>query len=147
LPGASSATGEPRITLPAALLANASPGSDSSAPVKAPLKADSTEAPVLARVAPTDPAKAAPLPNMATPPEPTPAKPAVKGSAQIQEYINKLRITGIRAAGTESKVLMNDRVYKVNDMVDRAIGLKLTAVAADRLTFVDENGVEYIRNF
>jgi len=35
----------------------------------------------------------------------------------------------------------------VNDIVERMLGLRLTGVAADRLSFTDENGVVYTRNF
>jgi len=67
--------------------------------------------------------------------------PVAKADARIQTYIDALRVTGIRASGTDSKVLMNDRVFRVNDIVERSLGLRLTGVAADRLSFTDENGL------
>jgi hypothetical protein len=73
--------------------------------------------------------------------------PVAKPDARIQTYIEALRVTGIRASGTDSKVLMNDRVFRVNDIVERSLGLRLTGVAADRLSFTDENGMVYTRNF
>ena len=73
--------------------------------------------------------------------------PVAKPDARIQTYIDALRVTGIRASGTDSKVLMNDRVFRVNDVVERSLGLRLTGVAADRLSFTDENGLVYTRNF
>jgi hypothetical protein len=54
---------------------------------------------------------------------------------------------GIRSSGTDSKVLMNDRVYRVNDYVDRILGVKLVSVSRDTLTFTDANGVTYVKNF
>lgn len=66
---------------------------------------------------------------------------------KILAYVDTLRVTGIRAAGSDSKVLMNDHVYRVNDIVDHALGLKLTGVATNALTFEDERGVIYTRNF
>ena len=42
---------------------------------------------------------------------------------------------------------MNERVYRVNDIVDRALGVRLTKVAVDSLTFSDANGVSYIKYF
>ena len=54
---------------------------------------------------------------------------------------------GIRSSGNESKVLMNDRVYRVNDIVDRNLGVKLTKVAPDSLTFTDANGATYVKYF
>ena len=81
--------------------------------------------------------------------EPAPSRTALKlrPDPKILAYIDAVRITGIRAAGVDSKVLMNDRVFRVNDMVDRTLGLRLTAVEASALIFEDERGVVYTRNF
>jgi hypothetical protein len=74
---------------------------------------------------------------------PEPAKP----SAQIQTLVDGFRVTGVRVSSTDSKVLMNDRVYRINDTVERTHGLKLVEVNADHLVFVDEHGFRYQRNF
>jgi hypothetical protein len=42
---------------------------------------------------------------------------------------------------------MNDRVYRVNDTVERTLGVKLTKVEADQLTFADDNGLVYVKSF
>ena len=42
---------------------------------------------------------------------------------------------------------MNDRVYRVNDVVDRTLGVRLIHVATDGLTFSDAKGVSYTKNF
>jgi len=47
----------------------------------------------------------------------------------------------------DGRVLMNDRVYRVNDVVDRTLGIKLITVAVDTLTFADPNGVVYVKHF
>ena len=62
-------------------------------------------------------------------------------------YIDALRITGIRAVGSESRVIMNDRVYRINDIVERSLSLRLTKVDADHLTFTDANGANYVKYF
>ena len=62
-------------------------------------------------------------------------------------FIEAIRVTGIRSFGNESRVLMNDRVYRVNDIVERNIGLKLTAVNADSLVFTDPRGKTYFKKF
>ena len=41
--------------------------------------------------------------------------------------------------------MINDKVYRINDVVDRALGLKLSDVRSDRLTFTDERGGTYVR--
>lgn len=89
--------------------------------------------------------------SIATPEAPPAARPgppaAPQQSRKILAYIDGLKVTGVRAAGSDSKVLMNDRVYRVNDMVDYELGLRLTGVATAELTFVDDNGVVYTKTF
>lgn len=92
------------------------------------------------------------LPIVSTPAAPIePAGPRstlkARPDPRILAFIDTVRITGIRASGADSKVLMNDRVFRVNDMVDRTLGLRLTAVEANALIFEDERGVIYTRNF
>jgi hypothetical protein len=76
-------------------------------------------------------------------------KPVAPGTQDIRilTLLDALRVTGIRSSGAESKVLMNDRVYRINDMIDYTLGIKLTKVAADSLTFTDPNGTVYVKNF
>jgi len=40
---------------------------------------------------------------------------------------------------------MNDRVYRVNDVVDRGLGLRLIEVQSGRLDFEDARGVRYTK--
>ena len=86
-------------------------------------------------------------------PPPAPAAEAPRAAApgsqdiRILTLLDSFRVTGIRSSGTESKVLMNDRVYRINDMVDYTLGIRLTKVATDSLTFVDANGTVYVKNF
>lgn len=105
-----------------------------------------------------------PPPRSATPasasvrPSPPPSRlppsvpvPSVAGTAQpdprIQAFVDAIKVAGIRSSGTESKVLMNDHVFRVNDIVDRSLNLRLIEVQADSLTFVDENSVVYRKSF
>jgi hypothetical protein len=43
-------------------------------------------------------------------------------------------------------VLIGERVYKVNDIVDRTLGLRLIKVSPGVLTFADANGATYAKN-
>jgi len=43
--------------------------------------------------------------------------------------------------------LMNDRVFRVNDIVERTLGLKLIKVEPELLTFSDGNGMIYTKQF
>jgi hypothetical protein len=90
-------------------------------------------------------AATAPTPTVAV--APTPSEPAAP-SLRMIEAIEALRVAGIRAGtGSDAKVLMNDRVYRIGDTVDHALGIKLTAVTANSLSFRDASGATYTRNF
>ena len=104
-----------------------------AAPISAPPTAEANTPPV-----------ASPEIRPAAPPPPASAG---KFDARAQAYVDALHVTGIRASGDDSKVLMNDRVFRLNDIVERSLGLRLTGVAAERLSFTDANGVVYTRNF
>ena len=66
---------------------------------------------------------------------------------RIISFVDAIRVAGIRSSGSDSKVLMNDKVFRVNDVVDRMLNVRLTDVQTDSLTFVDSNGVTYTKNF
>ena len=113
-----------------------------------------TEAPAQAEPEPIVLAQAAvesePAPEVTVPqppePEPLPV-PIARPDVAVYTFIDQLQVMGVRFSGADSKVLMNDRVYRVNDLIDRTLGLRLTAVTQDRLTFVDANGASYTKNF
>jgi len=42
---------------------------------------------------------------------------------------------------------MNEKVYRVNDLVERTLAIRLTKVEADTLTFTDANGIVYVKSF
>lgn len=132
---------------PAAETPRAQPAAPSTAPdippapVPAPAAAAASSPSVLAATTPPPAAVPAPVPE--PPPAPKPAAP----NERVTAFVEAVRVTGIRSSGTESKVLMNERVYRVNDIVDRTLNLRLTKVAPEGLTFTDANGVTYVKNF
>lgn len=83
----------------------------------------------------------------AAPVEAVPVAPARQPELHIQLFVDAIRVMGIRSSGGESKVLMNDRVYRVNDIVDRVLVLKLVKVEPEMLTFTDANGMVYTKSF
>ncbi len=115
------------------------------APV-APHKPEASAPAVVAVPAPSVPAAAI---DVAVPPKPEPAKPALPGKLEPRaiNYIESLHVAGIRASSTDAKVLMNDRVYRVGSIVEREMGLKLTGITSNSLTFEDEHGASYTRTF
>jgi hypothetical protein len=120
------------------------PSKPAASPASAAAPADLSPTPL----APTPESRPAPaIAKTPTDASPTPPAPEPKPDEHVQQFIEALRVTGIRASGGDSKVLMNDRVYRVNDIVDRTLGLKLTKVSADYLTFTDANGATYVKYF
>jgi hypothetical protein len=66
---------------------------------------------------------------------------------RVTAFVDAVRVTGIRSSGAESRVLMNERVYRVNDIVERTLNIRLVNAAADSLTFSDPRGVTYVKRF
>ena len=103
--------------------------------------------PVVVLTPPVDPATTATDPSppamVITQLPPGLAKP----DERIVVFVEALKVAGIRSSGNESRVLMNERVYRVNDVIDRALGVKLVSVAANALTFADPNGATYQKQF
>jgi hypothetical protein len=139
----SAPTPKPAGTVPAA------PAVTFNLPIAAP--AAEEHPPVAATVTPPAlPVETKPAAVVSTPPvevKPVPAAPAAKLGPKEINFIESLRIAGIRASATDSKVLMNDRVYRTGDIVEHDLGLKLIAITSNSLTFEDERGARYTRNF
>jgi hypothetical protein len=83
------------------------------------------------------------------PPKPEPVRPAAPAKLEPRaiNYIEGIRVAGIRASATDSKVLMNDRVYRLGDMVEHELGLRLVEITPHSLTFEDDRGARYTRSF
>ena len=64
---------------------------------------------------------------------------------RVAAYVDSIRVTAIRA--NDNKVIMNDRVYRVNDIVERTMNIKLVKVEPNSLTFADPNGMTYVKYF
>jgi len=95
------------------------------------------------------PAPAAPIVEQ---PPATPAQAPVLVVAPLPDeriiaYVDAIRVTGIKSSGNESKVMMNDKIYRVNDVVERLLGVKLIKVEPEMLTFSDAHGVTYTKTF
>jgi hypothetical protein len=115
------------------------------APTTATASAPVTVAPVIAETKPvvveSVAAAAPPPPSVESP------RPIFKMEPKAVTYIEGVRVAGIRYSGSDSKVLMNDHVYRVGDIVEHQLGLKLAVISAGALTFEDERGARYTRNF
>jgi len=146
--------------LPPALAAE-SPVQPSPEPIVAPpttselaitsfvaLKPVAVELPPVAPTIPEAMANAAPPGQLSIAlPTASPDTPSASRDESIYAFIDKIKVTGIRSSGADSKVLMNARVYRVNDLVDRSLNLRLTKVEPDSLTFADARGTSYTKKF
>jgi hypothetical protein len=155
---------------PAAITASVAP----IVPVAAETNLPALEIPALSLPAKSDPPVAAistpagpALPPAETKVEPIPPSPVAAAKAasepsitaasaaprpgvpdeRVHAYLDALRVTGVRTSGASSRVLLNEKVYRLNETVDRNLALKLTGVETDFLTFTGANGMEYRKNF
>jgi hypothetical protein len=114
-----------------------------SVPVSQPVAAPPTPAPT----APVTAAKAPP-PVVRAVERPAAAAPEPQGRNDlVQGIVDRLHVSGARAAGADSKALIDGHVYRVNDIVDKTVGLKLVKVEPDRLTLVDAQGSTYDKTY
>lgn len=125
------------------------PSAAKPSPAAPPTTAAASPEPVPSS-APARPATAAPAAPVAAVPANPPAPPAPAAPARPDEKINAfigtLRVAGVRALGEDSRVLINDRVYRVNDVIDRALGVRLVKVEPGSLHFVDARGFTYVKH-
>jgi len=74
-----------------------------------------------------------------------PASP--KPDPRVNAFLDTLRVSGIRASATDPRVSMNDRVFRLNDIVDRNLELRIIGIAHEGLTFIDPAGFIYKTQF
>lgn len=142
---------------PAASVVAPAPATPATTTAPAPKTAENTFVLPIAAPPPAAPAAApaTPAPAVtASAPEPGPPSPAEARNpepgrldSRAIQFIDGIKVAGIRAAGTDSKVLMNDRVYRIGDVVEYDLGLRLVGITAGSLTFEDARGARHTRNF
>jgi hypothetical protein len=95
------------------------------------------------------PAPAAPV--VAPLPAPTSSQASASAAARpderIADHVDRMRILGVRSPGPDARVLIGERVYRLNDVVDRTLGLRLVKVETGTLTFADTAGTLYKKNY
>jgi hypothetical protein len=140
----------PVITAPPAK-ATSPESSTPSAPTPAPTtpaptppaKADPPPATAKAAPSPVTPATAAPAPN---PPAAAPATPAAPDE-RVHSFLDNLHVTAVRLQGNDSRVMIGERVFRLNDIVERSLGIRLSKVEQNQIIFTDANGVAYVKYF
>jgi hypothetical protein len=80
----------------------------------------------------------------------SPAAPLItlrQQDPRILAYLDALRVNGIRPSPDDPKALMNNRVFRIGDVVDRELNLRLTSIAPNKLGFEDNRGMPYLKSF
>lgn len=164
-PAGAAAPAAPMVVLPP--IPAATPNTPASPPAPAAHPAPAASAPAIARsapspapavstpttpVAPVAPAASSqvtvPLPESSAP-APAPVTPVAAApspaerEAKIYAFLNTLRLTGVRGLDRDARVLMNERVWRLNDIVAPELGLRLSAVRPNLLVFTDAQGKTY----
>jgi hypothetical protein len=137
---------QPEIADKPAVAAPAPAIADSKKSAPATITDNTRPTPAAASVATPPPKPAADAPVSSTAAA-DPMATVAKGDERVHAFVDAVRVTAIRPVGNESRVLMNERVYRVNDIVERNLGVKLIKVETDHLTFADPNGVTYVKYF
>ncbi len=91
------------------------------------------------------PAVAPATPVIAAVPPPPPVPTTPKPDPRVTAVIEVMRVNTVSSAG--SRAVLNNQVFKVGDVVDRTLGLRLTKIALHSLTFADAVGLEYVKEF
>lgn len=71
----------------------------------------------------------------------------LKPDPQIIAYIGDLKITAIRMAGKDSKIFINNRVYRLNSTINRQLKIKILKIDPQRIVFIDNVGIKYTKHF
>lgn len=143
LPSATSPAPPPASAPATPVAASSGPSNTSAVP---PVTVSLQPAPVAAQSSPpSTSSEAVSLPESA--PRATPEADLLKTTNRIQGLIDKFKISGIRLADADSKVLLNDHLFRVNDLVEPSLGLRITKIESHVLTFTDADGNSYLKHF
>ncbi len=75
------------------------------------------------------------------------SSPGAEGDPAVLAFLNASRIAGVKVAGKQSRVLMNNQVFFVGSVVDPNTRLRIKAIENSEIEFIDESGLEYRKRF
>ncbi len=106
--------------------------------------------PVTLQVVPSQPAPTPLAPIVLTAPSQPTTTPVVTpqsaiSTQRIQAIVDRIQINSVRTSQTETKVIINNRLYRLGDTIDHSIGLRLSEVHHNHILFTDEVGNKYIK--
>jgi hypothetical protein len=101
--------------------------------------------------APAAQAVAVPAAPIVAEPAPAPA-PALRidlttEDPRVLAFLESARITGVRPSPDDPRLLMNNRIFRLHDIVDRDLGLRLTGIEPSRVAVTDPRGQIYLKSF
>ena len=73
------------------------------------------------------------------------AKP--EPNPEITAWLEQSTISGVRITSSSSKVILNNKAYMPDEIVNMALELKILEIEPERIRFIDANGAEYIKSF
>jgi hypothetical protein len=65
----------------------------------------------------------------------------------ISTFLNESRISSIRAAGKNSKIVINSRTVPIDGYVNDQLRVRVSKINSNEIVFVDDNGYEYRKQF
>lgn len=87
-----------------------------------------------------------PYPSLPNPPETQSLSP--RNQERVEEYIRNASVTGTRLSGPDSKVVLNNKVYRIQELVlDFDLYLKVVGIQKRQIIFEDEYGFRYTKRF
>lgn len=80
-------------------------------------------------------------------PQEEPPAPKPSNKAFFEEYIDGLVVSGVRLAGLDSKVIIDERVYRLLETINRDPKLIVTEITPQTIVFADEEGNTYVKSY
>jgi hypothetical protein len=144
-PAADATAGTPMIVVP---LAKPSPVPVAATPVPTPTPTSPPVAmvPVAAPVREAPPAAPSNVVSLNLGASRSPSV-SEKFDQRVQTLVDSWHVTMVRPLGDDSKLFMNGSVYRIDDVIDRTSGLRLTKVSTTTLTFTDAAGMTYVKRY
>lgn len=73
------------------------------------------------------------------------ARAEAQPSQTVVEWLGASTISGVRLAGSESRVILNGKAFSVGETVNYNLGLTVLVIQESRVLFQDSNGQKYMK--
>ncbi len=100
----------------------------------------------LVATTPTPPASAeTPAPRITAPALKPAAVDPKAGQQRVQALVDRIQINSVLVTNSETKIILNNRLYRLGDTIDHSLGLKITEVHENHMVFTDNTGAKFIK--